>query len=819
MMQATSHSVQPTEGVDQSLEGQNRPEVHVERIDPSILHFICFLFPCQFEGMKFLTLLCRRATEKQLAMFKEHVAVITFHGIATLCASPEWPWGYHATLRYFILFEALGILTRLRTHRTTEVRIPLGTRGEPLNREQLLKSLGDLQKNTPKKREYKDKKLVQLIERVKKHIEVYGIDTSGDSESEQFDQLPLLPMQERLIEVMRSEHIPLAKCKRIAQWMCASQVPQLLRDYMRTAQEPREGHPSEQQGDSEAFAEKAGRRYQCRLGDSEVKIPSTDIYQGGDSAYTLGDSQNRIPALPEGTHFLLTAQNRPETVEDDLHSGLSTLSESSTSPEFAPGEADDNEMGDSERSLSSNISLLNKVITHKDDIVIDTGKAAPLALESPCSEKSLLAEATWIAGELDGKESLKKNGGRGWVGAYKRKLQEHPYLVRASLIDMFMQHVFPDWRGKPHGRGGQWFNKCYKAYALQEEPVPAEIESWARSPYSYVQIKKALFLERRRQEEELRGDSLRTFTRPFADCVEIYGLLRRSEVSTPPSEVYEDLSDEEGLDELSGVPAGEREHVAGVEMEDGTLLSTEQYEQLHALACEEEERRVKALIADRSEAADEMIRVYAEQWVAISLSSLPSAVLTDLEQLRAILSPECYTVKMQLLSGGSCVIAAQSRDDLDNVCLLDDPDQTQRFIHRFNHLPMTVYNDLQQLSAVLDPELCKAEVLLAADGPFMIKVRASTNPRNACLIEGPAQTQAFIEWLMQLPAAVLSDLQQLRALLDPELYRAEVLLTAGGPYVIKVQAIDDPSNARLIKGPDQALEFMYWLTDASEADH
>jgi hypothetical protein len=74
-MQATSPSAQP--GIDQSLEVQNRP-VHVERIDPAVLQFICFLFPCQFEGMKFLALLCRRAAEKQLAFYKEPVAVLTF---------------------------------------------------------------------------------------------------------------------------------------------------------------------------------------------------------------------------------------------------------------------------------------------------------------------------------------------------------------------------------------------------------------------------------------------------------------------------------------------------------------------------------------------------------------------------------------------------------------------------------------------------------------------------------------------------------------------------------------------------------------------
>lgn len=151
--------MQPAAGATQSLEVQNCPGVDVERIDPAILALVHFLFTCQFEGMEFLALLCRRATEKQFAMFEQNIAVITFHGIATLCQSPDWKWGYHATLRYLVIFEALGVFTRLRRNRKTEIHIPLGVRQEPLNRAGLLQSLDDLQKKKPKKHEYKDKKL------------------------------------------------------------------------------------------------------------------------------------------------------------------------------------------------------------------------------------------------------------------------------------------------------------------------------------------------------------------------------------------------------------------------------------------------------------------------------------------------------------------------------------------------------------------------------------------------------------------------------------------------------------------------------------
>src|SRR5947199_2435165 len=94
----------------------------------------------------------------------------------------------------------------------------------------------------------------------------------------------------------------------------------------------------------------------------------------------------------------------------------------------------------------------------------DIDNSSAIAAESPRSEESLLAEATWIAIELDGEESLKLNHGKGWIGAYKKKLQNNPYMLRVSLIDMYMQQAFPDWQGMPRDRGGQWFNLRYKAY-------------------------------------------------------------------------------------------------------------------------------------------------------------------------------------------------------------------------------------------------------------------------------------------------------------------------------------------------------------------
>ncbi len=812
-MQATVPSVQ--QGVELALEVQNRPHgVQVERIDPAILQLIAFLFPCQFEGMKFLALLCRRATEKQLAFYKEPVAVITFHGIAALCASPEWPWGYHATLRYFIIFQALGILTRARKNRITEVHIPLGIREEPLVRERLLQALGDLQKNKSKKHEYKDKKLVQLIARVKNHIEVYGLGTSGDSQKEmvlQLDPALLVPAQERLIEAMRAERIPVAKCKRIAQWMYTHEIPQLLRGQVYAGQL--------YLGDSQTARQERTGRYQCTLGDSERGEDFTNTQQQGDSQNTGGNSQNGSVSLQPGNTQTQPPENRPQNQQYDSLSDSSTLTEQPESPVLAHEVISHGEVGDSQGCLSSNTSILCNKISNRDSVDIEKAGGAAL-LQSPRSEASLLREATWIAIRLDGKESLKKNRGRGWVGAYKNKLLEHPYLVRCAMIDMFMQKAFPDWQGPPQKQGGLWFNRAYKAYALREEPVPSVIESWARSPYHYRQIEKALRRERKRQEEEIAELRRRNpfyaedFVRPDASCVETYGLLRDEKVSLPFTLFEEDdaasCGTEEILADLCDEAAAESGQEPVVEMEDGACLTTEEYEQLEQRALEEERLRVEALIADPSLA--DLLADYVEQWVAAALATLPVPVFDDLQHLRAILDPEGYTVDVQVRVGDSYVIKVQSKNDPTNVCVLADPEQTQVFLRRFGQLPALLSQHLQHLWAILDPDLYLADVLLTLDGPYTIRVRARTNPSNACLLRGPGQIRTFIDWFTHLPAAVIDDLQHLRAILAPELYSVGVQLAPASRYVLLVWANDDPNDARALEGPTQTQEFIQWFT-------
>jgi hypothetical protein len=251
-------------------------------------------------------------------------------------------------------------------------------------------------------------------------------------------------------------------------------------------------------------------------------------------------------------------------------------------------------------------------------------------------------------------------------------------------------------------------------------------------------------------------------------------------------------------------------------MEDGSRLTREEYEQLEKRAFEEESRRVKALIADPS--LSDQLREYVEQWVAAGLSSLPAPVLDDLQHLRAILDPECYTVDVQFAAVNSYAIKVQSLDDPTNVCLLVDPEQAQTFLRRFGQIPDPLHQNLQHLWAILDPELYVAEVLLTLDGPYTISVRARTNPNNACLLKGLGQIKAFLAWLTHLPAAVLDDIQQLRAILNPELYTVGVRLAPASRYVILVWANDDPMNGRSLEGPAQTQEFIRWFTQEETTD-
>jgi len=662
-MQTASDPIELALEVPQSMEVQNRPVVHVERIDPMILQLVSLLFPCQ--GLKLLALLCRRATEKQSAMFTESVAVISFHGISLLCQSPDWEWGYHATLRYFIILEALGIFVRFRSNRTTVIHIPLGQREKPPKRESLLKALADL------RGKYKDKKLTELIASVQKQIEIYDLDMLGDSQG-QISLHTLTEIQERVVSVMRAEHIPLAKSKRIAQWIIQTQFPQFIRD-------------------SQELASVQTGRYQCKLGDSSESDHSEARGVGVDSQDVMGDSQNLQLSLQQKK----TDQNRPYKA---AHSDQSTLINTQESSVSDLELLSTSKRGDSDPVPSiSNLSL-DRITKEKR---IDIEEPQTVMPQSDASLSKFWGEARDIAIELDGEDSLKENDGKGWIPAYLKRLEQNPYLVRASLIDMFMQRTFPNYKGVPDGRGGRWFYTAYNRYVAHPDRVPSDIASWARSDYSYEQIKEALLKERNRQEEEIRRNpySAESLTRPDADCVEKYGLLRDDQETMPSPDEETSADVVETLIQQGDL----------IEMEDGSLLTAPEYEQLQIRAIEEEKRRVLLLLSNPSEEALAMLGTYVEHCLVAQLDNLPSVVLEDLEKLRGILHPELYTAEVRMVGSSACAIRVQAHGNANNSILLSTTEQVELFIQYITNIPDDVFSEVQQLGEVLDPELYRVD--------------------------------------------------------------------------------------------------------------
>ena len=270
-------------------------------------------------------------------------------------------------------------------------------------------------------------------------------------------------------------------------------------------------------------------------------------------------------------------------------------------------------------------------------------------------------------------------------------------MLRVSLIDMYMQQAFPDWQGMPRGRGGQWFNLRYTAYTENHESVSPEIESWARSLYSYEQIKEALRKERARQDKEIASLKSRnilytgTAVRPYANCVTIYGHL-----GDCGREHDEGGAEESLVAEHSRVADNQEEHKAQVshdetlvELEDGEVVSVQDYErllwecQLFALVSP------AALWADNSEQTTERLQIAAEQahslWVSEQdiqwrLDHLPRAIRRDVARLQRLLPNDQYCLEPIVTPRGNMVIYVENLSDPMDAVLLRCVEETNILI-------------------------------------------------------------------------------------------------------------------------------------------
>jgi hypothetical protein len=113
----------------------------------------------------------------------------------------------------------------------------------------------------------------------------------------------------------------------------------------------------------------------------------------------------------------------------------------------------------------------------------------------------------------------------GWLG-------EHPNIVRASMINVMLQQIYPDERyGFPQDAHA-WFVSTYQRYCVRRLRISAQIASWVASPFTYTQIEQALKAHR-----DLQQHTLLPLDRPDASCiVDIFPSLQDDRNGEDPQE-------------------------------------------------------------------------------------------------------------------------------------------------------------------------------------------------------------------------------------------------------------------------------------------
>jgi hypothetical protein len=196
-----------------------------EWIDPAYLRLVQFLSvpaaPGQpAEGLLILAHLCRRAIQPNLFPTHEvpHVARLTFRGIVGLCASSAeqlfgpWPCSRETTLKWLILLEAVTVIYRYRSKGETVVVLPLGSRPAL----DLSRLVGQIEAYEQR---YSNKKTRALLKRSRERLTqgLAQLDDSGTSE-QLLDRPAPLQMQQQLISQLTRQGLTPTRCAHIAHW-------------------------------------------------------------------------------------------------------------------------------------------------------------------------------------------------------------------------------------------------------------------------------------------------------------------------------------------------------------------------------------------------------------------------------------------------------------------------------------------------------------------------------------------------------------------------------------------------------------------------
>jgi hypothetical protein len=130
--------------------------------------------------------------------------------------------------------------------------------------------------------------------------------------------------------------------------------------------------------------------------------------------------------------------------------------------------------------------------------------------ESAYQEPEEETQAIWQ--QLTTPEQRRLPGNARQMQRIRQWLEEQPTVVRAAMINVLFQRVFPDRHGQP---GLGWFLNTYRLYGEGKLAIAPEIASWVWTSFTYEEIETALRTERHRQEQRLLPP-----TRPDVSCIQ-----------------------------------------------------------------------------------------------------------------------------------------------------------------------------------------------------------------------------------------------------------------------------------------------------------
>ena len=509
-------SLAPFDRFDHSHEG-------VDSLDPQMLGIIQWIFPndSECEVIKFLALLCRHATVKQLSIDgkQKHYAVCSIQGITSLCKDPSSPRGYHATQRYLVLLEALMFLQRRRIQRKTQISIPLGKLD--LNKEAILTNLAQ------KEQKHKDIKTKQLLQRVRQQIEQFGF-AAGTPVIDTPLSPPILTKLASLIEEIASRlkamNLPIKKRAILTQWI-AHEVRECVQSIAT------EGRYFSQTGDShQPFLPSSC--HISEMGDSHSTGIAPDCTLPFQEQRNEEEPGRSYSPLLKNQAISTSSEEYVQTPHPTNSSQGNELATSSESPVSSHSDSFLKETGDSEDALSkSNYKLNNNIyVSSSFDSNQTSSNQIALTNEWQGSDEELEAETIRYMTVLDNDafanqafldEYLQTGDGKKHFRGYRKRIRQNPALARASAVCALLRGYFPKGKTstKDLGSAGAWFYSTYRRYTDPEHPMQPqpEVTVWSETSYS-LQIIDSLF---RAESNRQKGEGWR-LQFPLPSCVETY---------------------------------------------------------------------------------------------------------------------------------------------------------------------------------------------------------------------------------------------------------------------------------------------------------